>query len=80
MPESASDQELIDAMRERVAGARGQLSAALAEGRGEEAWKAALVALTARGRFGIRLGLGRSRSLLRALGSPEHGEIGRAHV
>lgn len=76
MPESASDQELIDAMRERVAGARGQLSAALAEGRGEEAWKAALVALTARGRFGIRLGLGRSRSLLRALGSPEHGVRG----
>ncbi len=32
---------------------------------------AAIAALQARGRFGIRLGLGRTRALLRALGSPE---------
>jgi dihydrofolate synthase / folylpolyglutamate synthase len=32
---------------------------------------AAIEALQARGRFGIRLGLGRTRALLRALGSPE---------
>lgn len=76
MPETASDQELIDAMRERVAEARKSLSAALGAGDGEAAWEAALVALTARGRFGIRLGLGRSRSLLRALGSPEQGVRG----
>ena len=31
----------------------------------------AIAALQARGRFGIRLGLGRTRALLRALGSPE---------
>lgn len=31
----------------------------------------AVAALQARGRFGIRLGLGRTRALLRALGSPE---------
>ncbi len=31
----------------------------------------AVAALRARGRFGIRLGLGRTRALLRALGSPE---------
>src|SRR5262245_16928696 len=33
----------------------------------------ALEALAQRGRFGIRLGLGRTRGLLRALGSPEQG-------
>lgn len=32
-----------------------------------------VAALQARGRFGIRLGLGRTRALLRALGSPERG-------
>jgi len=32
---------------------------------------AAIAALQSRGRFGIRLGLGRTRALLRALGSPE---------
>jgi dihydrofolate synthase / folylpolyglutamate synthase len=32
----------------------------------------ALAALTARGRFGIRLGLGRTRALLAALGDPQH--------
>ncbi|MDF2735339.1 MAG: FolC bifunctional protein [Chloroflexota bacterium] len=31
----------------------------------------ALAALTARGRFGIRMGLGRTRALLRALGDPQ---------
>jgi dihydrofolate synthase/folylpolyglutamate synthase len=36
-------------------------------------YRAALEALTARGRFGIRLGLGRTRALLRALGHPERG-------
>jgi dihydrofolate synthase/folylpolyglutamate synthase len=35
--------------------------------------RAAVEALQARGRFGIRLGLGRTRALLRALGSPEAG-------
>jgi dihydrofolate synthase/folylpolyglutamate synthase len=34
-------------------------------------YHAALAALTARGRFGIRLGLGRTRALLRELGDPE---------
>jgi dihydrofolate synthase/folylpolyglutamate synthase len=33
----------------------------------------AVAALEARGRFGIRLGLGRTRALLRELGSPEVG-------
>ena len=40
---------------------------------------AAIAALQARGRFGIRLGLGRTRALLRALGSPERGAARRAH-
>jgi dihydrofolate synthase/folylpolyglutamate synthase len=35
------------------------------------AYQAALAALSARGRFGIRLGLGRTRALLRELGHPE---------
>ncbi|MEA2621867.1 MAG: dihydrofolate synthase / folylpolyglutamate synthase [Chloroflexota bacterium] len=35
--------------------------------------QAALAALQARGRFGIRLGLGRTRALLRALGDPQLG-------
>lgn len=34
-------------------------------------YHAALAALEARGRFGIRLGLGRTRALLRALGDPQ---------
>ena len=33
----------------------------------------AVAAVQARGRFGIRLGLGRTRALLRELGSPERG-------
>jgi dihydrofolate synthase/folylpolyglutamate synthase len=36
----------------------------------------AVAALQARGRFGIRLGLARTRALLRALGSPERGVRG----
>ena len=37
------------------------------------AYHAALAALAARGRFGIRLGLGRTRALLRELGDPQLG-------
>src|SRR5216684_8125738 len=36
------------------------------------AYEAALAALSERGRFGIRLGLGRTRALLRELGDPHH--------
>jgi dihydrofolate synthase/folylpolyglutamate synthase len=36
-----------------------------------DAYREALAQLTARGRFGIRLGLGRIRALLRAFGNPE---------
>jgi dihydrofolate synthase / folylpolyglutamate synthase len=38
-----------------------------------EAYHSALAALTDRGRFGIRLGLGRTRALLRELGNPQLG-------
>ncbi len=38
-----------------------------------EAYHAALAALADRGRFGIRLGLGRTRALLRELGDPQLG-------
>jgi dihydrofolate synthase/folylpolyglutamate synthase len=37
------------------------------------AYHAALAALAERGRFGVRLGLGRTRALLRALGDPQLG-------
>lgn len=37
----------------------------------DAAYRAALQTLAARGRFGIRLGLGRTRALLRALGQPQ---------
>lgn len=37
------------------------------------AYRAALAALAERGRFGVRLGLGRTRALLRALGDPQLG-------
>ena len=37
-----------------------------------ETYHAAVRALSARGRFGIRLGLGRTRALLRELGDPQH--------
>jgi len=47
------------------------MSAAIAAGLGDEAWEAAQIAISARGRFGIRLGLERSTALLAALGSPE---------
>ena len=40
---------------------------------GGTAYHAALAALADRGRFGIRLGLGRTRALLRALGDPQLG-------
>ena len=40
---------------------------------GEHAVTEVVAALQDRGRFGIRLGLGRTRALLRALGSPETG-------
>ncbi len=36
-------------------------------------YEAALAALAVRGRFGVRLGLGRTRALLRALGDPQLG-------
>ena len=38
-----------------------------------DAYAAALAALADRGRFGIRLGLGRTRALLRELGDPQRG-------
>ncbi len=41
-----------------------------------ETFDDAVAAVQARGRFGIRLGLGRTRALLRALGSPERGARG----
>jgi len=76
MPEQPSDPQLILEMRDRVARARAEVVRAVGEGRGPEAWRAALVALESRGRFGIRMGLGRSNALLRALGSPEAGVRG----
>ena len=71
MPDAASDPTLVAALKERVRGAREQMAAAIADGRGDDAWEAALVAISARGRFGVRLGLERSRSILEELGSPE---------
>ncbi len=41
-----------------------------AEG-GDLSYSAALAAIEARGRYGIRLGLGRVRALLRAMGDPQ---------
>jgi dihydrofolate synthase/folylpolyglutamate synthase len=38
---------------------------------GDPTYAAALAAIEARGRFGIRLGLGRTRALLRAMGDPQ---------
>ena len=43
---------------------------------GEAAYREAVAALQARGRFGIRLGLGRTRALLRELGDPHLGVRG----
>lgn len=76
MPDQPSDPQLIVEMRDRVARARADVVRAVGEGRGPDAWRAALVALESRGRFGIRMGLGRSKALLRALGSPEAGVRG----
>jgi dihydrofolate synthase/folylpolyglutamate synthase len=44
-----------------------------ATGYAATSYAATLAALQARGRFGIHLGLGRTRALLRALGGPERG-------
>ncbi len=44
-----------------------------ARSRWPETFAEAVAAVQARGRFGIRLGLGRTRALLRALGGPETG-------
>jgi len=71
MPDAASDPTLVAALKERVRAAREQIAAAIADGRGDDAWEAALVAISARGRFGVRLGLERSRAILEELGSPE---------
>lgn len=76
MPDLPSDPQLILEMRDRVARARADVVRAVGEGHGPDAWRAALVALESRGRFGIRMGLGRSKALLRALGSPEAGVRG----
>jgi dihydrofolate synthase / folylpolyglutamate synthase len=38
-----------------------------------ERYEAAVAALTERGRFGVRLGLGRTRALLHAMGDPQRG-------
>ena len=71
MPDAASDPTLVATLKERVRAAREQMAAAIADGRGDDAWEAALVAISARGRFGVRLGLERSRAILEELGSPE---------
>jgi dihydrofolate synthase/folylpolyglutamate synthase len=71
VPDAASDPKLIATMKGRVRVARDQMAAAIAAGRGDDAWEAALIAISARGRFGVRLGLERSRALLEELGSPE---------
>lgn len=76
MPDQPSDPRLILEMRDRVARARAEVVRALREGHGSDAWRAALIALESRGRFGIRMGLDRSTALLRALGSPESGVRG----
>jgi dihydrofolate synthase/folylpolyglutamate synthase len=61
----------MDAARRDVADARMRLSAGVSNGDAAGAWQAALEALSARGRFGVRLGLERSIALLAELGSPE---------
>jgi dihydrofolate synthase/folylpolyglutamate synthase len=71
VPDAASDPKLIATMKDRVRVARDQMAAAIAAGRGDDAWEAALIAISARGRFGVRLGLERSRALLEELGNPE---------
>ena len=71
VPNRASDPQIVERLKMRVRDARVQLAAAIADGRGDDAWAAALVAISARGRFGVRLGLERSRAILEALGGPE---------
>jgi len=76
MPEFPSDPAVVDALRREVGSARERMRIAIAEGRGPEAWAAAQIAIRARGRFGVRLGLERSVTLLEALGHPERGVRG----
>ena len=76
MPEFPSDPAVVDALRREVEVARERMRSAIAEARGPEAWAAAQVAISARGRFGVRLGLERSVALLEALGHPERGVRG----
>ena len=71
MPETPVPPAVMDAARRDVADARMRLSAGVRNGDAAGAWQAALEALSARGRFGVRLGLERSIALLAELGSPE---------
>ena len=71
MPETPVPPAVMDAARRDVADARRRLSAGVRNGDATIAWQAALAALSARGRFGVRLGLERSLALLAELGSPE---------
>ncbi|MFZ9971531.1 MAG: bifunctional folylpolyglutamate synthase/dihydrofolate synthase [Candidatus Limnocylindrus sp.] len=76
MPEVPTDPAVVDALRREVDLARAHMRRAIAQSRGPEAWAAAQVAIRARGRFGVRLGLERSVALLDALGHPERGVRG----
>lgn len=67
---------MVEALRREVEDARQRLRSAIVQGQGPEAWAAAQVAIRARGQFGVRLGLERSRALLEALGNPERGVRG----
>lgn len=71
MPDRELPPHVVAAARSAVADARARLTAGVLAGDVDAAWAAALEALSARGRFGIRLGLARARTLLRALDSPE---------
>ncbi|MFZ9883320.1 MAG: hypothetical protein ACO3E5_02865, partial [Candidatus Limnocylindrus sp.] len=76
MPEVPTDPAVVEALRREVDLARAHMRRAIAQSRGPEAWAAAQVAIRARGRFGVRLGLERSVALLDALGHPERGVRG----
>ncbi|MFZ9141589.1 MAG: bifunctional folylpolyglutamate synthase/dihydrofolate synthase [Candidatus Limnocylindrus sp.] len=76
MPEVPTDPAVVEALRREVDLARARMRRAIAQSRGPEAWAAAQVAIRARGRFGVRLGLERSVALLDALGHPERGVRG----
>lgn len=76
MPSFPTDPAVVDALRRDVESARARLRTAISEARGSEAWAAAQIAIGARGRFGVRLGLERSAALLEALGHPERGVRG----